>query len=369
MAKIIKGIIFLTINFFLTFSFSQQRRQPDIDEVEFPKYWKYKIEIEGIPKKEGEKPPIIKAYLWFPEEINVIKGLIVTGGILIEDQLSRNEKLRNLLIEKGFGILKIKPMFLLKSQQEKEKFELILKEISKVSSHPEIVNLPFLTIGHSTGGIYARNIGYFYPERTLGIIHIKSGNLQAHIPDPTLSLIGIPFLAINGEFEEFGPDGGGKGGIREKYGKQTQWIMIRKQLLYLRSKDENHLFSLLIHPSSDHTSWDNEMTDYVVIFMEKCIRFRYPDNSNPLKEVIKCKEIDPKKGYLTDANIKSPEFLPTPYESYKGDKIKTFWHFDKEIAELTYNIHKKLAPDDPSKDEKWWEIDEEILLPKYSWIK
>ncbi|MFN4227922.1 MAG: hypothetical protein ACK4F0_07290 [Candidatus Ratteibacteria bacterium] len=366
MVKMFK-ISFLVLIFLCFLSITQQRRV-DIDEEQFSKYWKFKGEIEGFPKKEGEKPPIIKFYLWYPENIKIIKGLIITGGIVIEGDLSRDEKLRTFLIDSGFGILKIKPMFLLKSKQEKEKFEEILKKAGEISSHPEIVNLPFLTIGHSTGGIYARNIGYFYPERTLGIVHIKSGNLQDLIPDPSFSLKGIPFVAINGEFEEFGPLGGGKGGIREKYGKQTQWIMIRKQLLFLRNKDENHLFSLLVDPGGSHTSWNDLMKDYVIKFISKCIEYRYPENFEPLKGSPKCKKIDFKKGYLTDANIKSPEFLPAPYSEYKGDKNKTFWHFDKEIAELTYEIHKKLTPIDPSQEgENWWELNDEILIPKYSW--
>ncbi|MCS7179849.1 MAG: hypothetical protein NZ891_00640, partial [bacterium] len=331
------------------------------------KYWKFKIEIEE--KKEGEKPQIIKAYLWVPEDCQVIRGLILTGGISIEDNLSRNEKLREFLKKENFGIVKIKRMFLLKTDEEKEKFEKILIELGEKSSHPEIINLPFITIGHSTGGIYARNIGYFYPEKTLGIIHIKSGNLQAYIPNPGFSLSGIPFLAVNGEFEEYGPDGGGKGGLREKYGKQTQWIMIRKQLLYLRQKDANLLFSLLVHPGGSHTSWDEEMTDYVLKFIQKCIIYRYPEKFNPLKDNLKCKKIDVKTGYLTDANIKYPKFPPSPFLEYKGDKDKTFWHFDKEMAELTFEIHKKLTKDDPSQDEKWWEIEEEILIPKFLWIK
>ena len=365
MVKMFK-IVFLLI--FLCFSSFPQQRRPDTDEEEFSKYWKIKGEIEGLPRREGEKPPILKFYLWYPDNTKVIKGLVITGGITIEESLSRNEKLRAFLTEKNFGILKIKPMFLLKSKQEKEKFEDILRLAAEISSHSEIVNLPFLTIGHSTGGIYARNIGYFYPERTLGIVHIKSGNLQDLIPDPSFSLKGIPFVAINGEFEEFGPLGGGKGGIREKYGKQTQWIMIRKQLLYLREKDQNHLFSLLVHPGGSHTSWSEEMTDYVIKFISKCIEYRYPEKFEPLKQVAKCKEIDINKGYLTDANIKSPEFPPSPYLEYKGDKNKTFWHIDKEMAEITYNIHKKLTPQDPSmEDENWWELNETILIPKYSW--
>ncbi|MCM8802052.1 MAG: hypothetical protein NC827_01915 [Candidatus Omnitrophica bacterium] len=362
MVKVFKVILFVST--FLCFLLTGQQRRPDIDEEEFSKYWKFKGEVEGFSKKEGEKPSTIKFYLWYPDNIEVIKGIVITGGISTEGTLSRNEKLRALLTNNCFGILKIKPMFLLKSKEEKEKFEEILKQVSEISSHPEIINLPFLTIGHSTGGIYARNIGYFYPERTLGIIHIKSGNLQAYIPDPHFSLKGIPFLAINGEFEEFGPEGG----IRAKYGRQTQWIMIRKQLLYLRDKDENHLFSLLVHPGGSHTSWNDEMTEYVIKFISKCIENRYPEKFDPLKESVKCKKIDLKKGYLTDANIKSPEFLPSSHSEYKGDKNKTFWHFDKEMAELTYEIHKRLTPDDPSqKDENWWELNDTVLIPKYLW--
>ena len=70
-------------------------------------------------------------------------------------------------------------------------------------------------MGHSTAGIFCRNVAYWKPARVAGVLHIKSGNFQQqeHLP-PTGSLAGIPLLAFNGQFETFGPEGG----LRAEYG-------------------------------------------------------------------------------------------------------------------------------------------------------
>ena len=58
----------------------------------------------------------------------------------------------------------------------------------------------------------------------------------------------MPFVAVNGEFEEYGPEGGGKGGIRPQWGSQTQWVMIREQMLRRRKQDAANLMNLIVLP-------------------------------------------------------------------------------------------------------------------------
>ena len=87
----------------------------------------------------------------------------------------------------------------------------MLKQLAIRTGHEELPHLPFLTAGHSADGLFARNIGYLFPERTLGIILLKSGNFHHGIPDFDSTLAGIPLIHVSGEFEEYGPEGGDMG--------------------------------------------------------------------------------------------------------------------------------------------------------------
>jgi hypothetical protein len=52
-------------------------------------------------------------------------------------------------------------------------------------------------------------------------------------------------------------------------------------------------------------------------------------------------------GWLSDADIKQPSHAPAAYADYAGDKLKAFWHFDREMAEAVQAYHKDAftAPD------------------------
>ena len=73
-------------------------------------------------------------------------------------------------------------------------------------------------------------------------------------------MVQVPFLAMNGEFEWCGPVGGGHAsgaaGIRPEYGNQTQWVMIREQMLRLWRNKQEHRMTLVVVPNADHGAWD-----------------------------------------------------------------------------------------------------------------
>jgi hypothetical protein len=104
-------------------------------------------------------------------------------------------------------------------------------------------------MGHSTAGIFCRNVAYWKPERVAGIPHVKSGNFhqKEHLP-PSGTLAGIPLVALNGQFETFGP----AAGIDPEYGRETQWVYVRKDIWKFREADPNHLMSLWVHHGDDH---------------------------------------------------------------------------------------------------------------------
>ncbi len=317
--------------------------------------WHYQTEIARPPRRgEPQKPAV--AMLWMPPQAEPLRGLIVAEKILLEKRLVVDPLIRRAAADERLGILYFEPgldpFFPYGEKGDCDRrFLRVLEELAGKSGHAEIETVPWLTLGHSTGGIFCRNIAYWQPDRVLGVIHIKSGNMHhgIHYPDKA-SLAGVPFLAINGEFEEFGPEGG----LRKEYGRQTQWVMIRKQMLARRRLDPAHLMSLVVHPGGNHTDWSDGLSRLCALFIHKACRYRLPA---PLKldaGPVQCRKIDPAAGWLTDSDLKAPQHEPAAYDAYAGDRGLAFWHFDEEMAKAVAAYHRDAfrEPDPTNEEDK-----------------
>jgi hypothetical protein len=218
-----------------------------------------------------------------------------------------------------------------------------LDALAAKSGHPEVRTAPWVTAGCSASTLTARNVGYWKPERTVCAISFAGGNLHQNI-DPARTLKGVPFLCINGEFEPCGPEGGGHAsgvfGIRPEYGLQTQWVMIREQLLRWRAQDPAYLVNLIVLPGAGHASGSIHMSRPMGIFIRKAIRARVPKTEPQAGEPVQCLPIRPESGWLTDQDITTPAYPPTAGSQFKGNPAKAFWHFDKEMAEATEAVHR-----------------------------
>jgi hypothetical protein len=279
---------------------------------------------------------------------------VVAGKIRLERGICTNPKIREACAEKGLGILYYEPhlsaLFNYRETRCEDLFLASLAQLARVSGHPEIERIPWLTMGHSTGGIFCRNVAYWKPERVIGIVHIKSGNFQDHIQDEGSSLAGVPLIALNGEFEEYGPAGGDlKGGKRSRYSlhpgdksrwNQTQWIMIRMQMMERRRRNENNLMSLVIHRDGGHGDWSDDLTAITAQFIRSAADARLPPGPPGGTKVVLCKPLRAADGWLTDADIKAPAHRPAPYAEYGGDRVLAFWHIDGVLAGMIEKYHK-----------------------------
>jgi hypothetical protein len=303
--------------------------------------WQYQAEISR-PRRRGARQKPAVGFLWMPPQAKQLRGLIVAEKTLLEKRLVVDPIIRRAAAEERLGILYFEPgldaFFPYGDKGDCDRrFLAGLKDLAARSGHAEIETVPWLTLGHSTGGIFCRNIAYWQPDRVLGVIHIKSGNMHHGIHYPhKASLAGVPFLAINGEFEEFGPEGG----IRPEYGRQTQWVMIRKQMLARRGQDAAHLMSLVVHPGGNHTNWSDELSRLCALFIHKACRYRLPASLKLDGDPVPCRKIDPASGWLTDSDLKAPQHELAACDAYAGDKCLAFWHFDEEMAKAVADYHR-----------------------------
>lgn len=308
---------------------------PAADEL-----WPYAVDMQRGPDRQGRPREPAHAQLWIPPGCRHVRGIILGQITRLEKALAVDPIIRKAAAELDLAVIFVEPSFdILFNYVENDagrKLEAMLAALAQQSKHPELEFAPLITIGHSTGGIFARNVAYWKPERVIAVIHIKSGNLHQHIYGENKSLAGVPFLAINGEFEEFGPEGG----IRPEYGRETQWIMLRQQLLERRRQDPNNLMSMIVHPGGNHTSWDRGLSEYLALYIRKAVEYRLPEEVASDRRPVRCRELKAEDGWLTDADIKHPAHQPAPYAEYTGEQSQAFWHFDGELARATYKYHE-----------------------------
>jgi len=316
--------------------------------------WDVAITLPRPPRKGKPQKPSI-AHLWLPKGKGKIRGLILAGKIRLESRICNDPVIRKAAADKCLGIVYFEPhfnaIFNYATTDSENDLEKALSRLAKKTGRPELGCVPWITMGHSTGGIFCRNVAFWKPQRVIGVIHIMSGNFQDHIQDKSRSLAGVPFLAINGEFEDCGPAGGDIGrGLRAAYSlhpdnkkkrNQTQWILIRTQMMARRRKNPDNLMSLVVHRESGHVSWSDDMTALTAQFIQSAADARIPKSKPSGKMVVACRKLTAKDGWLSDADIKAPKFKPAPYDKYKGDKALAFWHVDEAMARVVEKYHAR----------------------------
>ncbi|MBN1442330.1 MAG: hypothetical protein JXA90_06450, partial [Planctomycetes bacterium] len=288
-----------------------------------------------------------RAYLWLPPASKGIRGALVGGKLGIELELALDPAVRNACAECDLAIVYFAPHIDATFHYWEEGSTASLRwleamtALARASGHAELAQVPWITMGHSTAGIFCRNVAYRWPERVAGVIHIKSGNIHQaqHLP-PEGSLAGVPLLAMNGQFETFGPEGG----LRPELGRETQWVLVLDDLQRLRRKDPRHLASLWIDLGADHFHGSPALAEYAALFIRKTARYRIPaaPPAPGSGEPVSCLPVALEDGWLADGNLREPAAEPAPYAAFKGDQSAALWHYDEEIARAAARHHAKL---------------------------
>lgn len=246
--------------------------------------WQYQTAFETGTKQADGKAETGTAFVWLPPASKTLRGLLIGGKIGIELELALDPEIRKACADNDIGIIYFLPhiskLFHYWEEGATDAARLLktIDGIADVTGHPEIKRVPWITMGHSTGGMFCRNVAYWQPARVGGIIHVRSGNLfqTVHYP-PSGSLAGVPFLAVNGQFETHGP----RGGNRPELGRETLIYFNREDMQKLQQLDPNHLAALLVEPGGDHFHDSVETSACIALFIRKIAHYRLPGTLPP----------------------------------------------------------------------------------------
>jgi hypothetical protein len=291
----------------------------------------------------------ITALLWVPPKADRIRGVLVGGRTLMEEQFVQDPLIRQTCADEELAIVYFAPfldaLFDYKAKGSGALLQRALDDLAATSGYKEIAVAPLFPYGHSVSSLFASRVVAWAPQRCFGALMFKGG---VSLPpfDPAASLAGVPLLAVKGQYEEFGP--GPDGFLRDFEDRQTSWKNQRRDLLALRAKDPRHLVSLLVEPGATHFAWSEPVARYVAEFLRTAARRRIPSDW-PLDahEPVRCAEVSPESGALTDGNI--GDFATTQrspaasFRKFTGDPVAALWHLNLALARRNDSFHAGLT--------------------------
>jgi len=257
-----------------------------------------------------------EAFLWVPAHAERIRGLVVGGMTLMERKMARDAAIRKACAEEQLGIVFLK-CGLMKSDLQK-----VLHDLAGVSGYRELPAAPLLFVGHSAGGPQAKALAVKMANRCFGLVQYRGGGRGGG-----KELRGVPVLMMLGQFDEFG-------GLMRRADGREPWEGGRDHMTGFRAKNAGNLGSIVVEPGAGHFAWSDRNAKYLAMFISKSAKARIPAKGAALKK------IDPRGGWLTNLTINAAgKFPPAPYDKYEGDRSKTAWHFDEEMARTSVAYH------------------------------
>lgn len=297
--------------------------------------YQYAVPAKNVEGKE------ITAFLWTPPEADRIRGLLIGGMTLMEPEFAKDALIRQACAEEKLAIVYFAPsldaVFTYKENSSAELLQKSLDDLAKESGFAEIAVAPLFPFGHSVSSIFASHVVCWKPLRCFGALLFKGG-ISFPKNDPEASILGVPILAVKGQFEEFGP--GPSGVLRDFEDREAAWKGMRERLVGLREKDNRHLVSLLVEPGASHFAWSDRIAPIVALFIRKAAQRRIPDWPMDSNQPPVLNAIDPANGALTDPDILNRNKAPAvTCKDFKGDAAKSYWHLDLELAKAHDFFH------------------------------
>ena len=184
-----------------------------------------------------------------------------------------------------------------------------LKKLAELSGHPELVDAPILTFGHSNGTGFAACWPSQRPEQALGWISFHPG-FNNYLKFPNTEK--IPSMVMLGTVDKYYLNG-----------RQDQTVQEMRQT-------RNAAMSSMMEDGVGHGPVDKEIVwDFVVEFCKAAMRVRLAEDGT-------LKPINIEDGWLGaiyDVEAGGRQLLEiSPYADYKGDKSTANWLMDEEFA-------------------------------------
>ncbi|MGV3617311.1 MAG: hypothetical protein ACO1SV_18445 [Fimbriimonas sp.] len=259
--------------------------------------------------------------MWVPPRVGVVRGVFVNGnpgGGYGGDnrRFTRDRTFRAFAARHGFALMGLHSMSASRMRSTYAKaITGALRDFGAYGTHPELGNLPMITLGNSNGGMTAYELACALPERTVCF----ASNVGTMREAPTKGALRVPGLAILGPNDPFF--------ARENYRILQTFEAARRQ---------GAPWGLALEANKGHEV--GHTFDLTMPYFERCIAARLPaltaKDGDPRKGPVKLRELPLATGWLVDALPGEGPAKTVPYAQFKGDPGRTSWVPDMDLASL-----------------------------------
>lgn len=303
-----------------------------IPESHSPPYYTVSYQRPNQPEP-GQLVIPVQHTLWIPEDLDVVRGIIIHQHGCGEGANSKSVTAAHDLhwqeLARRNDCALLGPSFRQRQEQNcglwcdarqgsGEVLVESLKKLAIASGHPEVAEAPWCLWGHSGGGYWASTLKLMYPERIVAIWY-QSGTAYGReggftLQDLPPEAYEIPMIANPGIEEK----------THERF--HTAWDGSLKMTRDYREKGIPIAFTP--DPKSGHQTGDSRYLS--IPFFEASLKLRLPENpGDPLKP------IDESLGWLSAIET---ETMPVPNQDFSGQKDEANWLPSQTVAQAWYDF-------------------------------
>ncbi len=228
-----------------------------------------------------------KLRLNIPDSVTVVRGILVYGNGAGGDSTGQatNAQLVAVAEQLGFAILATggwgnfgynDPPWV---DFEINWFESRISQLAGMSNHPELVNAPWLPMGHSNGGQMSYGMNTKRPHKVIGFITSKGCCYNNFTPSEAALL--TPGMLIAGETD-------------------TNLRRTNIRSLFDINRPRGALWAWVEEQGAGHEAGATQ--ELILAFLLECYRLRYPPGASTLDGPIKLKTLNEFDGWLVDQN-------------------------------------------------------------------
>jgi hypothetical protein len=251
-----------------------------------------------------------------------------------------SDEIRAACAEGGVGILVASPMPVSigedMSVKDMDRLDALLAALAEKSGHPELTRALFMPYGWSAGTVWSSHFAFALPERCFASMTFKGGFCVPPPGKDTTRVSNLPWLHIQGQFEEFGP--GPSGVLRTNENRSTGSSLAMNHIF--RAANPDLLIGLIIDAGATHMGWNRRLYPMVASFIAASARLRLPlpDAASPAP-----RKVEVSQGFLMDRELTSPRYPIAAAAEYKGPASEAHWYPDRATAETASRLHRDMV--------------------------
>lgn len=271
-----------------------------------------------------------RAFLWIPPDCQRVRAVLLCQHNMLEEALLEHPKMRSSLARLGIAEVWMAPpndyVFDF-TRGAGEAFDSMMSSLAEMSGYSELKTAPAIPMGHSACASFPWNFGAWNPARTLAMISVLGdapltnlpGSGRPNPPWGNRTIQGVPGLMVMGEYE---------------------WLEERlSPALAFRRNNPDAAIAMLAEPGRGHFDASDELLDYLILFIRKCVEQRLTSEPTGGKAPTLA-PINARNGWLVERwRLDTPRTIkPAPASEYTGKPDEAFWCFDSEMAEATWEF-------------------------------